>query len=58
MIVQLDLMTGAVVIVAFIAGYSVVSFVVRKMRAGSAANDDKRDSSGKDFNPPTDDDRL
>ena len=34
---QLDMMLGAIVLVAFIAGYAVVSFVIGKVKAQRAA---------------------
>jgi hypothetical protein len=44
----------AVVVVAFIAGYSVVSYVVRKLKIGKPPLDSQ---SHKDSNPPTEDTR-
>jgi hypothetical protein len=38
MIHQLDMMLGAIVLVAFIAGYAVVSYVIGKLKAQRAAS--------------------
>jgi len=35
---QLDMMLGAIVLVAFIAGYAVVSYVIGKIKARRVAN--------------------
>lgn len=37
MTVQMDMLTGAIVLVAFIAGYAVVSYVIGKIKAQRAA---------------------
>ena len=37
MIKQLDMMLGAIVLVAFIAGYAVVSYVIGKIKVRRAA---------------------
>ena len=49
-----DLMMLAVVVVAFIAGYSIVSYVVRKLKAGPSAQSDQghKDSNSTTEDPP------
>jgi hypothetical protein len=49
-----NLMMLAVVVIAFIAGYSIVSYVVRKLKVGKPAQDDQ---SHKESNPTTEDTR-
>ena len=49
---QSELMSLVVVVVAFIAGYSIVSYVVRKLKARHSASDDQGHN---DSSPPTED---
>jgi hypothetical protein len=50
-----DFMMLVVVVVAFIAGYSIVSFVARKLKAGQTATNHQRHT---DSNPTTEDPDL